>query len=77
MIFFCDNKSTIRLCKNPILHGRTKYIDLKFHFLRDLVNDGTNEVIYYKNEEQTTDIFIKSLILKSSVTLIKLPGVYT
>lgn len=32
-VLFCDNRSTIALAKNPILHGRTKHIDLRFHFI--------------------------------------------
>ncbi|KAL3524948.1 hypothetical protein ACH5RR_013320 [Cinchona calisaya] len=33
----CDNTSAINLTKNPILHSRTKHIDVKNHFVRDLV----------------------------------------
>ena len=35
-----DNQSTIALMKNPVLHDRSKYIDVKFHFLRDCVDGG-------------------------------------
>ena len=35
-IIFCDNSSTIKLSKNPVSHGRSKHIDVRFHFLRDL-----------------------------------------
>ena len=41
----CDNKSTIQLSKNPVLHGRSKHIAMRFHFLRDLVN---NQVVQLK-----------------------------
>ncbi|KAG6394896.1 hypothetical protein SASPL_145487 [Salvia splendens] len=34
---FCDNSSTIKLSKNPMMHGRSKHIDVVFHFLRELV----------------------------------------
>lgn len=34
-----DNKSTIALTKNPVLHRRSKYIDIKFHYARDLVKN--------------------------------------
>ncbi|PNX59879.1 cationic amino acid transporter 1-like protein, partial [Trifolium pratense] len=33
---YCDNSSSIKLSKNPIMHGRCKHIDVRFHFLRDL-----------------------------------------
>lgn len=30
---FCDNISTIKLSRNPVLHGRSKHIDVRFHFV--------------------------------------------
>jgi hypothetical protein len=33
---FVDNKSTIALVKNPVFHGRSKHIDTRFHFIREL-----------------------------------------
>jgi len=44
-IIFCDNSSAIKLSKNLVLHGRSKHIDVKFHFLRDLTKDETIEVV--------------------------------
>lgn len=35
-LIYCDNDSAIKLSKNRVLHGRSKHIDVKFHFLRDL-----------------------------------------
>ena len=40
---FCDNNSAIKLSKNPVLHGRSNHIDVKYYFLRDLNNEGTVE----------------------------------
>lgn len=37
----CDNTSTIKLSKNPVLHGRSKHIRVRFHFLKDLVKECT------------------------------------
>ncbi|KAL8141064.1 LOW QUALITY PROTEIN: hypothetical protein V2J09_007085 [Rumex salicifolius] len=37
----CDNSSTIKKSKNPIMHGRSKHIDVRFHFLRNLSAEGT------------------------------------
>ena len=36
----CDSQSAIRLAKNPTFHTRTKHIDVQFHFVRDMVEDG-------------------------------------
>ncbi len=38
----CDNVSTIAMTKNPVMHGRTKHIEIKHHFIRDLV--GRKEI---------------------------------
>ena len=37
MIVYCDNSSTIDISKNPIEHSKTKYIKIRYHFIRDLV----------------------------------------
>ncbi|XP_012846975.1 PREDICTED: uncharacterized protein LOC105966952, partial [Erythranthe guttata] len=60
-ILFCDNNSAISILKDPILHGRTKHIRLRFHFLREHVHDGELNLEYCKSEEQLADIFTKPL----------------
>lgn len=57
----CDNVSAIKLSKNSVLHGRSKHIDVKLHFLRDLCKDGVIDVIYCKSEEQIAYIMTKPL----------------
>ena len=57
----CDNSSTISVTKDPVLHGRTKHIRIRYHFLRELVNDGDVQVKYCKSEDQMADIFTKPL----------------
>ena len=58
---FCDNSSTISVSKDPVLHGRTKHIRLRYHFLRELVNEGIVHVEYCRTNEQKADIFTKPL----------------
>lgn len=41
---FCDNNSTIKLLKNPVQHGKSKHVDVKYYFLRGLNNEGTIEL---------------------------------
>lgn len=61
----CDNSSTIKLSKNPIMHGRTKHIDVRFHFLRDLTRDGVIEMVHCGTKDQIADIMTKPLKLAS------------
>ena len=42
----CDSSAAIKLSNNPIIHGRSKHIDVRFHFLRDLRKDGYVELEY-------------------------------
>ena len=35
----CNSHSAIMLAKNPIFHAKTKHIDVKYHFIRDMLED--------------------------------------
>ena len=72
---FCDNNSAIKLSKNPVLHKRSKHIDVKYYFLRDLSNDGTIKLVYCRSEDQDADIQTKPLKLATFVKLRGLLGV--
>nr|GEV20990.1 retrovirus-related Pol polyprotein from transposon TNT 1-94 [Tanacetum cinerariifolium] len=52
----CDNSSTIKLAKNPVLHRRTKHIDVRFHYMRNLVNDGKIQLVFCPTTDQVADI---------------------
>ena len=47
----CDNSSTIEVSKNPVMHGRSKHIDVRLQFLRDLTKDGEVELVHYKTQD--------------------------
>ncbi|GAA0141579.1 hypothetical protein LIER_02696 [Lithospermum erythrorhizon] len=55
----CNNSSTIKLSKNPVMHGRRKHV--RYHFLRDLSRDGIIALIKYASEVQIADIMTKPL----------------
>ncbi|CAA7060920.1 unnamed protein product [Microthlaspi erraticum] len=38
-LVYCDNKSAIDISKNPVQHSRTKHIDIRHHFVRELVEE--------------------------------------
>ena len=56
-----DNNSAIALSKNHVFHKRTKHIDTRFHFIRELVNDKEICLEFCKSEDQLADIFTKPL----------------
>lgn len=74
-LIYCDNVSAIKLSKNPVLHGRSKHIDVRYHFLCDLVNNGTIDLLHCRSEDQIADIFTKALKYPVFKKLRHLPGV--
>ncbi|PNX81554.1 copia-type polyprotein [Trifolium pratense] len=60
-LIYCDNNSSIKLSKNHIMHGRCKYIDVRFHFLRNLAKEGNVELKHCTSQEQLADLMTKPL----------------
>ncbi|KAJ0795409.1 putative RNA-directed DNA polymerase [Helianthus annuus] len=60
-IILCDNKSTISLAKDPVYHGKSKHIRVKYHFIRELIRKDEVEICYCSTKDQVADIFTKAL----------------
>ena len=58
---FCDNTSAIKLSKNPILHSRTKHIEIRHHFLSDHVQKDDISLKFVRTNDELADIFTKPL----------------
>jgi hypothetical protein len=58
---YTDNNGALLLAKNPIFHERTKHIAVKYHYIRDLINQGIIDLIYISTKEQKADGFTKAL----------------
>ena len=56
-----DNQGTIAMSKNPVNHSRTKHIDIKYHFVRDAVQNNIIELEYCQTEKMLADIMTKPL----------------
>jgi hypothetical protein len=56
-----DNKPAIALAKNPVLHDRSKHIDIKFQFLWDCVDGGQIVIEFVETGRQLANILTKSL----------------
>ena len=56
-----DKKSAIELAKNLVNHERSKHIDVRFHFIRDHVKEGSVELLHVASQDQVADIFTKPL----------------
>jgi hypothetical protein len=58
---FCDNTSAIDLSKNHVFHKKSNHIDTRFHFIRELVNNGEIMLQFFGSRDHLTDIFTKPL----------------
>ncbi|TYJ97126.1 gag-pol polyprotein [Cucumis melo var. makuwa] len=61
MTLYCDNMSAIDISKNPVQHSRTKHIDIRHHFVRELVEDKVIKFDHIRSNLQLADIFTKPL----------------
>ncbi|GJZ24038.1 hypothetical protein Tco_0561497 [Tanacetum coccineum] len=58
---YCNNKSVIALCYNNVQHSRANHIDVRYHFIKDQVENGIVELCFVRTEYQLDDIFTKPL----------------
>ncbi|GJT44644.1 hypothetical protein Tco_0953359 [Tanacetum coccineum] len=58
---YYNNKSVIALCCNNIQHSRAKHIDVCYHFIKEQVENGIEELYFVRAEYQVADIFTKPL----------------
>jgi Reverse transcriptase (RNA-dependent DNA polymerase) len=56
-----DNKSAIALAHGGQYHARTKHIDIRYHYIRYIIEAGTIKLIYCPTDQQTADILTKAL----------------
>lgn len=56
-----DNQSCIAYSKNDVNHGRAKHIDIKYHFVKDLIKEGKIKLQYIESNDNIADIFTKAL----------------
>ena len=64
MKVFCDNKAIIAIAHNPVLHDRTKHVEVDKHFIKEKLEEWLIYMPYIPTNEQVIDILTKGLSKK-------------
>ena len=57
----CDNQSCMKLSENPVFHDKSKHIEFKYHYIRDMVQRGSVKLQYVPTEEQIANVLMNPL----------------
>lgn len=61
IVMYNDNQSAQKLCNSSLFHSRTKHIDVRHHFIRQVVNDGIISIKYCPTDDMMADVLTKAL----------------
>ena len=61
MIVRIDNVGAIYLANNQTVNGRTRHVNIRYHFVRQLIEDGTVKVEFVRSKENKADAWTKNL----------------
>ena len=56
-----DNQGAIGIVKNPVAHSKTKHINIRYHYTREAVRDGTVILSYCPTKRMIADMLTKTL----------------
>ncbi|MCO5610678.1 hypothetical protein L7F22_064919 [Adiantum nelumboides] len=57
----CDSQSAIQLSRNPVYHSKTKHVDVKYHFIRKMVEIKQVQLVKVHTIDNLADLFTKGL----------------
>ena len=56
-----DNQSCVKLLENPVFHDKSKHIEIRYHYIRDMVQRGAVKLQYIATDEKIDDMLTKPL----------------
>ena len=73
-VLWCDNQSTVAMTKDPIFSARSKHIEARYFFIRELVEGKEIKVSHIKGEDNPADVFTKPLSVDRHLRMVELLG---
>ena len=70
-----DSQSAIMLAKNLVFHAKTKHIDVKYHFIWDVLEDKHMELVKVHTNDNLVDLLTKGLAFECFAHCLALMGV--
>ncbi|XP_073041799.1 uncharacterized protein [Primulina eburnea] len=61
MKMHCDNKAAVSIAHNPVLHDRTKHVEIDKHFIKEKIDNSVIFVDYVPTNEQVADLITKGI----------------
>lgn len=61
----CDSQSAIQLAKNPVLHAKTKHVDVKYHFIKELIKDKQFQLVKVHTTENPADLLTRDFLRRA------------
>jgi hypothetical protein len=58
-----SDHNSVKLTENPVFHDRSKHIEMRYHYIRDMIKKKVLSLQYVPTAEQTADILTKPLPL--------------
>ncbi len=58
---FVDNQAALLMSKNDVYHGRSKHIDIRYHYVREALKDGLFKLLWVPTHQQLADGLTKAL----------------
>jgi hypothetical protein len=60
-LILCENQSCIKMTENPVFHDRSKHIEIRYHYIRDMVHRGALKLQYISMDEHVAYVLTKPL----------------
>ena len=74
-VIYEDNQSAIHIAQNPQYHSKTNHIDIKFHYVREKIQDDTVNLQYCPTTRMIADFMMKGLTYEKFLRLRTMAGV--
>jgi hypothetical protein len=61
IMILCDNQSCIKMTENPVFQDKSKHIEIRYHYIHDMVQRGAIKLQYVSMDDRVADVLTKPL----------------